>query len=123
MLIDIILLLISFYFNKKLINDTIILGVIGLILKKVFSKILPKDLIKRPNHQKCSLDLLYEGFPSSHTLILTYILMCNKNFINILMLLITFIYRYYTGCHTLLQLLGGCMIGIIMYFIKKSIWN
>jgi len=123
MIIDIILLGISFYFNNKLIDDSIILGGIGIILKKVFSKILPKDIIKRPDHEECSLDLLYEGFPSSHTLILTYILMCNKNFINILMLLITFIYRYYTGCHTLLQLLGGCIVGIIMYFIKKSIWD
>ena len=123
-------------FKYILITIGIILcGIINFIIKSIINKILPYKYTKRPNNAKgcgaCNDNYIDNiGLPSGHSQLawffVFYLWLLKPNIRNALILfpiaLIISISRYFSNCHTKLQIFIGSLIGIIFaYYFREFI--
>lgn len=137
--------LLALFVNLYVIFILDIIAIIGFILailiqsilKKLTTNLEPSDIFKRPNGARnCGLfntgGLVDDqsGFPSGHvssiSSVLFYLLLKTKNlsFSNCILynipILLVAISRYMKGCHNLIQILAGYIIGGLLAFYLYS---
>lgn len=109
---------------------------IGFILLNVIVNMILKLLIKneRPSKECSEMDITVSnmefdkyGFPSGHTQLAFFnflVSVGSKNYEDIIffiLFIITIYQRFKSGCHTLIQIIGGIVIGYVMYAIYEHI--